>query len=103
LALAIAEPSETISDRYEYSEFTLKNGNTVSGRVLSDVNGKITLSTSAFSPEVTTTIERNEVVKELISKTSPMPNGLVNRLNDTEMVNLITYILQGGKRNPDVY
>jgi putative heme-binding domain-containing protein len=103
LALAIAEPSETISDRYEYTEFTLKNGNTVSGRVLSDVNGKITLSTSAFSPEVTTTIARNEVVKEMISKTSPMPNGLVNRLNETEMVNLITYILQGGKRNPDVY
>ncbi|MET2986101.1 hypothetical protein [Aureibaculum conchae] len=103
LAEAIVNPSSTISDRYQYHEYLLNNGNTVTGRVVAEPDDAIEISTSAFSPSITTTIKKSNIKAEKESAISPMPLGLINRFNEQELNDFIAYLLSGGDENHEIY
>jgi len=103
LAEAIVNPSSTISDRYQYREYLLSNGNTVTGKVVAEPEDGIEISTSAFSPSITTTIKKSNIKSEKESAVSPMPIGLINRFNEQELNDFIAYLLSGGDENHEIY
>ena len=103
LAEAIVNPSSTISDRYQYREYLLNNGNTIIGKVVSETEDAIEISTSGFSPSITTTIKKSRIKSEKESVISPMPEGLINRFNEQELNDFIAYLLSGGDENHEIY
>ncbi|MCL6265757.1 c-type cytochrome [Flagellimonas myxillae] len=103
MAEAIVNPSKTVSDRYRNTIYHLKNGNTVIGRLVEERDDDIIVSINPFSPDITSTIKRTDIVKVEESIQSAMPAGLINRLNEKELSDLIAFLIAGGDENNKIY
>ncbi len=103
LAEAIINPSSTISDRYRNINYYLQDGTMVTGRIVEDTKSELEISTNAFSPELTTKIKKDNIIKEEESIHSAMPTGLINRLNEKELSDLIAFLIAGGNENHKIY
>lgn len=100
---AIIEPSKTISDQYGATVFYLKEGSSILGRVISQDNGKYTISQNPFSPQTTREVLKKDVVRTRISDVSPMLPGLINRLNPEELRDLLAYLKSGANRQDTIF
>ena len=100
---AIVEPSKTISDQYNSTEFSLKNGQTVVGRLISEDDGNYVISQNPYAPELTRKIPKDEVTGQQMSSVSIMPPGLINRLNEDEVKDLLAYLKAGGDPENPIY
>ena len=100
---AIIEPSNVISDQYNSTEFSLKNGNTVVGRLVNEDDKNYIVSQNPYAPEQTRKIPKTEVTGQKMSSVSLMPVGTVNRLNEDELRDLIAYLVAGGDPDNPIY
>jgi putative heme-binding domain-containing protein len=103
LATAIVNPSATISDRYQFTEFHLIDDRVVAGSVIKENNDSYILSTNAFSPELETNIKKKNILSQNDAQYSSMPPGLINRLNEKELSDLIAYLMTGGDEENKIY
>ncbi len=103
LAEAIIDPSATVSDRYRNTNYHMSNGSVVAGRIIGETENELEISTNAFSPDLTTKIRKDRIVKEEESTVSSMPSGLINRLNEKELSDLFAFLVSGGTKNNKVY
>jgi putative heme-binding domain-containing protein len=92
----IIDPSAVISDQFGTHQITRKDGNMVIGRILTDEDGKVTVMTNPFAPRQQLTIAATDIAKTEERKVSMMPAGLINALNEQELLDLIAYLLSGG-------
>lgn len=95
----ITEPSKVISDQYPSEQITLNNGQAVIGRVVVEENNHLFVMTSAFAPQALTTLADADIKERVPHQVSMMPPGLINSLNQDEVLDLYAYILSGG--NPE--
>lgn len=100
---SIIQPSKVISDQYAATEFTMKDGSVVSGRLKNEENGKYYISMNPFAPQTLQVILKKDVVKTKLSDVSIMYPGTINRLNKEELKDLLAYLTSGGNMNNDVY
>ena len=103
LSRAILSPSEEISDQYQFTLFTLKNDDKLTGRVVNETEDKFTIFQSPFDMTLTSEISKEDVVKTEPSPISPMPSKLLNRLNEDEVRDLFAYLLSGADENHEYY
>jgi len=95
----IINPSKVVSDQYPSEIITLKNGGTLTGRVVVEENNNLFVMTSAFAPNALTTIADADITDRKPNPISMMPPGLLNALNPDELLDLYAYLLSGG--NPE--
>jgi len=93
LAESILEPSKVISTQYTFDLIERTDGSQFSGKIIEEKDEKWIIATSAFDLSQTIEIERNDIKSIKPSPVSPMPPGLVNRLNPEEMKDLLAYML----------
>ena len=96
---SIIDPSAVISDQYNTTTFSLKNGQVVVGRIISEDQQNYTISQNPYAPEITRSIPKDQVAGKAQSTVSWMPPGTINRLNPDELKDLLAYLVAGG--NPD--
>jgi putative heme-binding domain-containing protein len=99
----IVDPSKVISDQYESSILTLKNGNTVIGRITADEGGILQVATNPAAPGQTTDVRHDALKSRQVSPTSLMPPGLINAMNPDEVADLLAYILSGGDKRGKMF
>jgi putative heme-binding domain-containing protein len=92
----IIEPSKVISDQYDSHQIEKKDGSLVMGRVVSEDNGDLMVMMNPFAPTTLTKIPAAEVKSKKTQAVSMMPPGLINTLNQDELLDLIAYILSAG-------
>ena len=100
---AVFSPSEEISDQYAFTLFHLKDGKYMAGRILSEKDGKVTIMPNPYSSTITTEIAVDEIKRRELSAASPMPPGLLNRLNEEEVIDLFAYLMAGGDKEHYYY
>ena len=100
---AIAEPSKTISDQYASAVLYLHDGSSVLGRIITENNDKYVISQNPFAPLVTRDIKKKDVANTRLSTVSPMPPGLINRLNAEELKDLLAYLKSGGNKQDTIF
>ena len=76
----------------------MKNGSVITGIEVDEDDKNIEVSISAFAADVTSKVRKDRLESVELSKVSPMPAGLVNRLNELEITDLIAYMLSGGNQ-----
>lgn len=91
---AIINPNNAVSDQYQFDLIALKDGSSVTGKVLNEEKGVLTVGTSPFDFTQTRKIERSLIHSVEPSPVSPMPGGLLNRLNEDELRDLLAYLLR---------
>ena len=100
---SIIYPDKTVSDQYASTIFTLKNGQSVLGRLVSEDKGSYAISQNPFAPDQLRKIPKKDVVAKKYSTVSIMLPGLINGLNPGELKDLIAYLKSGGNQDSDVY
>lgn len=92
----VIEPSKVISDQYGSEQLEKKDGSIIVGRVVTEENGVLLVMTSALAPEFLTQVPLADVKSRTPFNVSMMPPGLINALNQDELLDLIAYSLSGG-------
>ncbi len=103
LLFAIYSPNDEISDQYAFTLLHLDNEKKIAGKILSEAGDSITLSPNPFNTTYTVKVAKNQVVKRELSPVSPMPPGLLNRLNRQEIADLFAYLISGGDEKHELY
>lgn len=93
---SILEPSKVVSEQYANTEITLKDGNTLVGRVVGDTDETIVLRPSMLAPD-TKEVRKADIKSRDFSKVSPMMPALLNSLTRDEILDLLAYFESGGK------
>lgn len=97
---AILNPSKEINEQFAPIVITRTDGETVSGVIVNLNNDNVMVNTDPANPFQQETIDRKRVKSIELSKTSPMPEGLLSLLTADEIADLTAYILsQGDRRN----
>lgn len=100
---AIINPDKTISDQYAATEFQLKNGQSIVGKILNQDANFYYVSQNPYDPDGIKKVSKKLVVSKQYSKVSSMLGGLINSLNEEELKDLIAYLKSGGDENHKVY
>lgn len=93
IAEAILEPNKVVSDQYAFDLITRKDGTQLTGKITGEKDRKTIVATNPFDLSQTVEIESGEIASVKASPVSPMPPGLVNRLNPEELKDLLAYLL----------
>jgi putative heme-binding domain-containing protein len=99
---SIIEPSKVISEQYATTEFMMKNGDLVTGRLMSETDDKVIIRPNPLSTD-TQDLKKADIKSRDLSKTSPMPPGLVNILTKDEILDLIAYLASGGRKDAGMF
>jgi putative heme-binding domain-containing protein len=98
---SILEPSKEISDQYGSVTFKLKNGTEVAGRIANLSGDSYRIITDLMAPGAMTSIKTSDIKSTEPTPVSMMPPGLLNMLEDEDIMDLLAYILsKGDKDNP---
>ena len=66
-------------------------------------NGKVFIMTNPFAPNDHMAINESDIAKKGTRKISMMPPGLINSLNQNELLDLIAYLTSGGNVKDKVF
>ena len=99
----ILSPSASISDQYAATIFTLKDGSTQLGRKVGETDTEIQINQNPYDPAQRLSIAKADIASEALSPVSIMPPGLINRLNEKELLDLLAYLMAGGDAEHKVY
>jgi putative heme-binding domain-containing protein len=91
---SLTEPSKKIKEGYKSSTITTGNGDFYKGSIVFENANKITIKTSTGA-EVS--IQKSNIKSRETSKVSMMPAGLIDDLNESELIDLLKYLTELGK------
>ena len=100
---AMIEPSKVVSDQYAATVFVMKDGSSILGRLTNENNDTYFISQNPFAPEVIREIPKKDVASTKYSYISLMFPGLINRLNEDELKDLMAYLMAGGNPEHELY
>ena len=96
----ILEPSAEIHEKYQNQKLVLLDGRTVTGVIVKEEAGEYHVMQNLLTPTTVTRVRIKDVDEKVVSKTSPMPVGLVNVLTRQEVLDLVSF-LEVGFKLPD--
>jgi putative heme-binding domain-containing protein len=100
---SIIEPNKVVSDQYAATVLTMKNGSSILGRLTNETAETYFISQNPFAPDVMREIPKTDVANTKYSYISVMYPGLINRMNEEEVKDLIAYLMAGGNPDHDIY
>lgn len=103
LLYSIYSPNDDISDQYAFTLFHLDNDKKIAGRILSESTDSIKIMPNPLNTSYTVQLSKSSVIKQELSPISPMPSGLLNRLNEKEITDLFAYLLSGADESNEIY
>ncbi len=99
LVEAMVHPSKVVSDQYKASIVQTAGGKVYTGRIVSESPEKITIVTDPEDATKFAEIKRSDIEEILPSSESLMPKGLLDQLNEAEVLDLLAFTLSRGKTN----
>ncbi len=103
ILVAICEPSESISEQYMASLVTLKDGNSLYGRLIYKNEQEVGVASNPFDFSQVNKAPTGQVEKIEFSQVSMMPPGTIAGMNGDELKDLIAYLVAGGNHKHEAF
>lgn len=103
ILVAICEPSQSISEQYQASTITLKDGSGLYGRLIYKNDKEIAVAPNPFNFGDLQKKSAHLVAKIEFSQISMMPAGTINAMNQEELKDLVAYLLSGGNKKHEAF
>ncbi len=91
---SLLEPSKVVSEQYQNLTVELKDGDTVTGRLVQQTAGEVVLETD-WRTGAQTRLPAESVLSTRPSQLSPMPEGLLDVLTLDEILDLLAFLVSG--------
>lgn len=92
----VVNPSKVINEQFAAVTVVTEDGLVHTGVVVNLNGNRMTLNTDLTDPNKRVNIDRDTIEDLILSKTSPMPAGLFNKMTKNEVLDLIAYLISGG-------
>ncbi len=99
----IMYPSKEINEQFVPTFVKMKNGDVHTGVIVNLNQNRVTLNTDLYNPNQRTSVNRPDVESMGPSLVSPMPPGLLNMMEKEEIMDLLAYVLSGGKKDHEFF
>lgn len=100
---AIILPSKSVSDQYAATQFLLRNGTSLVGRLTNQDANAYYVSQNPYAPDQVEKILKKNVRSVKYSNVSLMLPNLINALNAEELKDLMAYLMAGGNADNEVF
>lgn len=100
---ATINPNAVISDQYAASIFYLHDGSSIMGKLANEESDKYIVSQNPFDPSALREIPKKDVKSKKVSDISIMMPGMINRLNEEELKDLMAYLMAGGNAEHELF
>lgn len=100
---SIVLPNKVISDQYAATTFLTLDGKIATGRIANLSGDNIMVQTNMLDPGNFIAIDTKMIDEQFPSKTSLMPEGLLNTLSQEEILDLLAYLLSKGDPNSSFF
>jgi putative heme-binding domain-containing protein len=99
----VLNPSKVINEQFAAITVVTTEGLTHTGVVVNLNGDSLMINTDLTEPNKQVKIDRKEIDELIVSKTSPMPVGLFNRMTNDEILDLLAYLISGGDANHKMF
>jgi putative heme-binding domain-containing protein len=93
---SIIEPSKVIAEAYAGVLLQSVDGRIISGRIESEDAESLVVTVNPLTRE-TVRLSKSAIVERSVSKSSNMPAGILNSLDEQQILNLLAYLQADGK------
>ena len=100
---SIVDPGKEISDQYGSSVFSLTNGTQLNGRIMNMRNNEYWVNTDMMKPSTVTKVKAEDLTSIEPSSISMMPPGLINTMDKEDILDLMAYLIAGGKSDHELF
>ncbi|MBW3597722.1 MAG: discoidin domain-containing protein, partial [Planctomycetes bacterium] len=99
----LLEPSHKVNEKFEAHSFILEDGKIVTGMILEETPEAFKVIVNPLASQEPTIIPKAQVEEQVKSKTSLMPQGLLDKLTAEEILDLVAYIRAGGNEKHPLF
>lgn len=92
----VINPSKVINEQFSAITVITDGGQIHTGVVVNLNGDSMTLNTDLSDPNKRVNIDRKQIDELTVSKVSPMPVGLFDRMTEDEILDLVAYVISGG-------
>ena len=100
---SIVDPGKEISDQYGSSIFALTDGTQLNGRIMNMRNNEYWVNTDMMQPSAVTKVRAENLASIEPSTISMMPPGLINTMDKEDILDLMAYLIAGGKSDHQLF
>ncbi len=95
---SMVEPSKDIDEKFQSNTFVLISGQLVTGMIVEETDTLVKVLVDPLAKADPKVILKSNIDERVKSKVSIMPQGLLNKLTQEEILDLIAYIYAGGNK-----
>jgi uncharacterized repeat protein (TIGR03806 family) len=95
---SVVLPSKVIAEGFATTEIETKSGDTTTGRVVRE-DDKVVVVLPPTATAEAVTIRKADILRRELSKLSNMPTGILNTLQETQIIDLLAYLISDGASN----
>jgi len=99
----VINPSKVINEQFSSIIVVTEEGMVHTGVVVNLSGDSMTLNTDLTDPNKRVNIDRKKVEELTVSKVSPMPKGLFDRMTEEEILDLVAYVISGGDATHEMF
>ncbi|MCE9629516.1 MAG: HEAT repeat domain-containing protein [Planctomycetia bacterium] len=103
LLKSICEPSQEIAEKFQSNVFVLDSGKVVTGMVVAETADECRVMVDPLARCEPVVVAKPTIDERTKSPVSIMPKGMLNRLSQEEILDLMAYLLAKGDKSHPVY
>jgi putative heme-binding domain-containing protein len=103
LLRSLLEPSKEIAEKYQSYSFLMSSGSTVTGMIVSETPTEVRVLADPLAKGEPAVLEVSEIEERKKSTISIMPQGLLNKLTQEEILDLMAYIHSKGDKKNELF
>ena len=103
LLRSILEPSKDIVEKYQSYSFLMSSGNTVTGMIVEETPTQIKVLVDPLAKGEPAVLDLSEIEVRKKSTISIMPQGMLNKLTQEEILDLVGYIYAKGDKKHEIF
>ena len=95
---SLIEPSKVIVEKYQSNTFILDSGKVVTGMVVEETATQVRVLIDPLAKAAPLVIDKDSIDERVKSPVSIMPKGLLSKLTEEEILDLVAYIFAKGDK-----
>ena len=95
---SLLEPSKEIAEKYQSNTFVLDSGKIITGMVVKETPDQVSVLVDPLAKATPVVIRKSDIDTRVKSPLSIMPKGVLNKLTQEEILDLVAFIFAKGDK-----